>query len=116
MTMTPNFFDYGETVLLLHCKIQQTTFTRIACLAQRKHLSQQSMNASKTDKEENLTSCTHSSRLPLTPSTHVPCGPQLSQVIVAVSVLVNWREVSRTFAFSFNVFLPSLILYSDAQV
>ena len=23
----PNFFDYGETVLLLHCKIQQTTFT-----------------------------------------------------------------------------------------
>ena len=60
------------------------------------------MNASKKQrrrpklKHSQKTSATVSHRtirLPLTPSAHVPCGPQLSQVIVEVSVLVNWREV-----------------------
>ena len=68
-----NFFDYGEIVLLLHCKIHQTTFKRNACL-----------NASKTDKEENLTSSTHSSRGNCLSQEHqitAPHGTDLSKAL-----------------------------------
>ena len=79
MTMTPNFFDYGETVLLLHCKIQQTTFKRTACLTQaleparleRVKYRQRSKPNLKHSQLSRQLSFTGPSDYHLTPSAHV---------------------------------------------
>ena len=49
----PFFFGDGDAALLLHCKIQQTTFMRIACLAQRKHFGPTELERVKENREEN---------------------------------------------------------------
>ena len=52
-SLEPIFFDDGDAALLLHCKIQQTTFKRIACLAQRKHFGPTELERVRENREEN---------------------------------------------------------------